>query len=338
MTTLDMKPVFLLALILTWPPLDLRSAEEKQAKVVNAVPEGALATVTLTPEAEKRLVIATEKIERSAIPATRLYGGELVLPDPVKEGGQSVFSLLPQMAPAERLRLAEEQINADGILAGAKVELAAAETAARRAESLLAERVGSARGVEEAKARVDLAATAVTAAEAKRELLGPPVLAATAPEELWVKVSVYVGDLDRLDPNAVAQIGRLDGRGDDTLLSARPVAAPPSADPVASTVDLFFTLPNPDRKLRPGQRVGATLTLKSESEALVAPHAAILYDINGGAWVYESLGDRVYTFRRVQVSRVVGDRAVLVSGPPAGTLVVTDGAVELFGTEFGVGK
>ena len=41
--------------------------------------------------------------------------------------------------------------------------------------------------------------------------------------------------------------------------------------------------------------------------------------------------------RRVELARVVEDLAVLRRGPPAGTSVVTVGAAELFGTEFGVG-
>jgi hypothetical protein len=41
---------------------------------------------------------------------------------------------------------------------------------------------------------------------------------------------------------------------------------------------------------------------------------------------------------RVVVSRFAGDWAVLLQGPGEGTQVVTIGAAELFGTEFGAGK
>ncbi len=112
----------------------VHSAEEKQAKVVNGVKEGDLATVTLTPSAEKRLAIKTEPIEEKSVLSSRLYGGELVLVDPAPEGGQSVFSLLPQMTSAERLRIAEEQVAADGILEAANVELAASEVVANRSD------------------------------------------------------------------------------------------------------------------------------------------------------------------------------------------------------------
>ena len=54
--------------------------------------------------------------------------------------------------------------------------------------------------------------------------------------------------------------------------------------------------------------------------------------------MYERTGDRAYARRRVVVRYVVGDdpaarTAVLESGPPAGTTVVTAGAAELFGTD-----
>jgi hypothetical protein len=54
--------------------------------------------------------------------------------------------------------------------------------------------------------------------------------------------------------------------------------------------------------------------------------------------VYEKTGDRSYTRRRVVVRYVAADTAVLESGPPPGTTVVTAGAAELFGTETGFSK
>jgi cobalt-zinc-cadmium efflux system membrane fusion protein len=80
------------------------------------------------------------------------------------------------------------------------------------------------------------------------------------------------------------------------------------------------------------------MPLKGDAESLVVPYASILYDLNGGAWVYEAMGKHVFARRRVVVDHVVGPEAVLALGPKPGTKVVTDGAAELFGTEFGGGK
>jgi multidrug efflux pump subunit AcrA (membrane-fusion protein) len=41
--------------------------------------------------------------------------------------------------------------------------------------------------------------------------------------------------------------------------------------------------------------------------------------------------------RRVEIGRHAGDRAVIRRGLTAGVKVVTAGAAELFGTEFGAG-
>jgi hypothetical protein len=87
-----------------------------------------------------------------------------------------------------------------------------------------------------------------------------------------------------------------------------------------------------------GQRVGVTLALRSEEESLVVPWAGVLHDIHGGQWVYEKVGPQTFVRRRVQVARVVGADAVLSGSFKAGAKIVTAGAAELFGTEFGAGK
>jgi multidrug efflux pump subunit AcrA (membrane-fusion protein) len=81
-----------------------------------------------------------------------------------------------------------------------------------------------------------------------------------------------------------------------------------------------------------------TLPLREEEEALHVPRAAILWDYLGGAWVYEKTAPRTYTRRRVELRRTQGEVAVLARGLRAGAEVVTAGAAELFGTEFGAGK
>jgi hypothetical protein len=123
---------------------------------------------------------------------------------------------------------------------------------------------------------------------------------------------------------------------------AKPVAAPPSASPLGSTVDLFYELEQPadagSARFSPGQRVGATLPLKGEAQSLVVPWSAVTFDVHGGTWVYENVGPRAYARRRVQVRYVVVEQAVLADGPPAGTSVVIQGVAELFGREMGFAK
>jgi hypothetical protein len=69
----------------------------------------------------------------------------------------------------------------------------------------------------------------------------------------------------------------------------------------------------------------------------VVPYSAVLYDAKGDTWVYTNPAPLTYVRERVTVDRIQGDQAVLTDGPPEGTPVVTVGAAELYGTEFGVG-
>ena len=68
------------------------------------------------------------------------------------------------------------------------------------------------------------------------------------------------------------------------------------------------------------------------------PYAAVLYDADGGTWTYINLEPLVFMRHPISIDYIEQDRAVLTSGPPVGTAVVTVGAAELFGAEFGVGK
>jgi hypothetical protein len=68
----------------------------------------------------------------------------------------------------------------------------------------------------------------------------------------------------------------------------------------------------------------------------VIPYAAIIYDAEGHAFTYTSPRRLTFVRTPVRVDRTVGPFAVLSKGPPAGTQVVTVGAQELLGVEYGV--
>lgn len=77
-------------------------------------------------------------------------------------------------------------------------------------------------------------------------------------------------------------------------------------------------------------------TAAREHEPAVIPYAAIIYDAEGHAFTYTS--PRPLTFLRtpITVARAIGPFALLSKGPPPGTPVVTVGAQELLGVEYGV--
>jgi hypothetical protein len=70
----------------------------------------------------------------------------------------------------------------------------------------------------------------------------------------------------------------------------------------------------------------------------VIPYSAVLYDADGKTWTYGNPALRTFVRQPITVDRIEGDQAILADGPPAGTTVVTVGAEELFGTEFGLFK
>lgn len=181
---------------------------------------------------------------------------------------------------------------------------------------------------------------------------GAPLFEVMNLDKVWIRVPVYTGDTKLLDLTQPATLVQLDGQtttsshpdqpllqaSDGENIIAKPIPAPPSADPLASTVDVFFEVENTSGKLHPGQRVGVRVPLKDTDESLVVPWAAVLRDIHGTAWVYEQVQTNEFRRRRVFVKYAAGEDAVLAAGPDVGTEIVTDGAAELFGTEFGTGK
>jgi hypothetical protein len=72
-------------------------------------------------------------------------------------------------------------------------------------------------------------------------------------------------------------------------------------------------------------------------DAGIVPFSALLYDPNGAAWVYTSPAPRTFVRTPVVVDRIDDDTAYLKKGPKTGLKVVTVGASELYGTEYGVG-
>jgi hypothetical protein len=67
----------------------------------------------------------------------------------------------------------------------------------------------------------------------------------------------------------------------------------------------------------------------------VIPFAAVLYDPNGATWTYTSPKPLVFVRKNIRVDHVQGGRAILSAGPPSGTPVVTVGATEIWGVEYG---
>lgn len=280
-------------------------------------------------------------------------------------------------AEREQRELTERDAGVAVSAAGGEVETAAARleaarVRAARAEQLVRDGGGSVKAAQAEQEQVRLAEVALSAAREKlaiaknvppQKIEPVPILAPqsaliqsvhVAPGQtvaagtvlinaadysrVLIRVPVYVGDLKWIPSQQNANVHGLADAPGAPARSARPVAAPPSADPNAATADLYFELSNPDHALRPGQRVGVTLRMRTEDEGLTVPWAAVLHDVDSGSWVYVQTEPHRYVRQRVSVRRVSGDVAILDRGPMPGTKIVIQGASELFGTEFGAGK
>jgi hypothetical protein len=68
---------------------------------------------------------------------------------------------------------------------------------------------------------------------------------------------------------------------------------------------------------------------------LVIPYAALLYDPDGNTWAYTSPKPLVFQRQNVKVARIDGNTVLLVKGPRPGARVVTEGATEIWGVEYG---
>ncbi len=301
---------------------------------------------------------------------------------------QTVFQLLPMLAPerevpsaAERISMADaraslvsSQITAEGDVGQSQAQVEAAQIALTRTLRLFKDKVGSQRDVDDAQARLDVAEEALDAAQARKKMLdqltldakatqanevlvtapqngilrnvsssvgqvvsaGAPLFEVVNLETMWIRVPVYPGIAANVDAQRDARVRKL---GEDVSeVTVTPVAAPPSADSIATAVDLFYQLPNQDGRYSPGEPVEVVLPMKGESESLLVPRAAILRDIHGIAWVYVNSAEQEFRRHRVEVDFTTEELAILSEGPPVGTRVVVDGVAELFGTEFGAGK
>lgn len=76
----------------------------------------------------------------------------------------------------------------------------------------------------------------------------------------------------------------------------------------------------------------------AESGKKTIPYSSVIYDANGNTYTYTNPEGLVYVRARIVVERINTDKATLTEGPAVGTKVVSVGAAELFGTEFGIGK
>lgn len=300
------------------------------------------------------------------VAGTLMASGNTVIAGSKVTKGQQLFRLL--IMPAENLISAQEEV------AQREVQYNTALEKVKRTTRMYEEKSGSLRAKQEAEAelaginaqlrvgrgRVELLQgnpSAATSRLSSMNMLAPisgtivkiystpsQILSASAPivdivqlNPLWVRVPLYAGDENRIQKGGVAMVQNLSGGG-ATSIRATSVAGPQTSDPLATSIDLYYQIDNSNGEMRPGQKVSVTLPFSGSENGIAVPFSAIVYDIQGGTWVYTNPSPNTYVRQRVELKTVMDNKAVLSRAPATGTKIVTVGAAELFGTEFGGGK
>lgn len=300
------------------------------------------------------------------VAGTLMGSGNPVTAGSAVRKGQSIFRLL--ILPSENLISAQEEA------AQRTVQYNTALEKVKRTTRMYEEKSGSLRAKQEAEAELAAVTAQLRVARGRVELLrGNPsaatsrlstmnleapisgtilrlhsspsqVLSASAPiadivslNPLWVRVPLYAGDEGRIQKGQPATLRPLSG-GTGTSVRIMPVTGPQTSDPTATSVDFYYELDNSKGNFRPGQRISVVLPFSGFTKGLVVPFSSIIYDIYGGTWVYVNPAPNQFVRQRVELESILGNQAVLSRGPAAGVAVVSAGAAELFGTEFGGGK
>lgn len=252
-------------------------------------------------------------------------------------------------------RLHAEQAIGTKVLEEARAQRAIAQAALQAAQAQRSSLAGSsAEGTALARSRSAQTALIAPLSGTVREVRVPPQAAVVSGAPLleivgdaprWVRVAVPALDLSSLSPDASAQIEDPEaGRATRPPIVASPAAAAPStASPQQGTVDRYFVLPE-RAAVGVGQVVAVWLAGRDRSEVPVIAADALIHDASGATWVYERTGEQVFSRRHVDVVRIDEGLAVLSPsslqprGLHVGSTVVTAGAMELYGAEFGSGK
>jgi hypothetical protein len=154
---------------------------------------------------------------------------------------------------------------------------------------------------------------------------------------ILVRVSLSEADLEQVDQSQPALILPLVKVEGATGINARVVDAPAMEDGQDNAATLYYAPESANHDLAVGQRVRVELALGSPTPRKIIPYAAVIYDPTGATWTYTTQKPLTYIRHSITVDYIDGEHAILLEGPDAGTLVVTAGAAELYGEEFGVG-
>jgi hypothetical protein len=177
--------------------------------------------------------------------------------------------------------------------------------------------------------RIGLETTAVVNGSVDRNLVVPgTVVAADGGGSMLVRVTLPRASAATVD---AARPARILGLGGEEGLVA-PSQAPPAG--LGGGGGARYYRLDGSTTAHVGQRLRVQLAEKGGSRRETIPYSAVIYWIDGGAWVYTQVGPLTFLRAPIDIDEVDGNTVILNSGPPAGTRIVSVGGEELLGTEF----
>jgi biotin carboxyl carrier protein len=291
--------------------------------VVEPVGDSGLNRVTVADRAATRLGIQTGAIEDAVVGRMRVAPGEVVTSASAATTVVTAPDAGTISAPGGSLPTAGTRLKS-----GATV---------LRWRALVA--VSGQAAVKEIKAPRDSVLVQMNVTAGQIVAAGQALFQLTDPSAMWVRVLLNESDLKKVDRKQPARV--LLGTAGDAGLSAHVVAAPGGGDTSDgySGTALFYDPDQEDHGLTLGERVRVELPLiGTGAHRQVIPYEAVLYDLSGASWVYTNPEPLVFLRAPIEIDYVEADLAILASGPPIGTAIVTTGSAELYGAEFGVGE
>jgi hypothetical protein len=177
--------------------------------------------------------------------------------------------------------------------------------------------------------RIGLETTTVVNGAVDRSLVVPgTVVAAQGDGSTTVRVTLPGASAGSVDASRPARILGMGGR--EGLVA--PAQAPPSG--LAGGGGARFYRLDGAATVHVGQRLRVQLAQSGGSERKTVPYSAVIYWIDGGAWVYAQIAPLTFVRAPIAIDEIDGNVVILESGPPAGTRIVSVGGEELLGTEF----
>lgn len=145
---------------------------------------------------------------------------------------------------------------------------------------------------------------------------------------VWLEVSVSEGDFDALAHAHGGEI-RFDSPAyPDHVFHARVIYRGDLVDEASRSVKLLAATENPDRLLKPGMYIDATLRCPGEREAANVPDSAVVTE-GAGSFVFVKTGPERFERRAVQAQPSSGGRVAILHGLDSGEEVVIAGASKL---------